>query len=97
MEPVEATGGSRVKPHWGCLGRLAGAVVGVGLGCREPRGQVLWGALTGQLEGLRLRGVQGQATMGPGALAVAGVSHRESWGQAVLGPPWQISWSRIRP
>lgn len=50
--------------------------------------------MAGQLEGFGLKGVQGQVTMGPGALAVAGVGHREPQGQAVLGTTLadQLEW-----
>lgn len=39
LEAAQGVRSVRVKPYWGCLGSLAGAVVGAGLGFGEFMGQ----------------------------------------------------------
>lgn len=55
------------------------------------------GCLGWPVGGVWAEGSPGACQMGPGALAVAGVGHRDPRGKLCWGPPWKTSWSEIRP
>lgn len=72
LEPAkdEVTGSPGVKLQWGHLGRLSGATVVAGTGCRNFQGQATHSGFPGRPVG---------------AVVGVGSGQGESWAQAALG------------